>query len=100
MRVSRRVFASGSAAAVAGGAILRFGANAAEFTLKWGSDWPAGHPVSIRAVQAASKIHIDSGGRLEVRYFPGSELGTSLGMVQQARAGALEIVAAGFSSLE
>src|SRR5579871_2531598 len=100
MKLSRTAFVSAGAAAYATTGILRFPAGAAEFTWKWGSDWVAAHPMSVRSVEAAAKILAESGGRLEIRYFPANQLGSSVALATQVRAGAIELIASGFGTLE
>ncbi|MBV9827756.1 MAG: TRAP transporter substrate-binding protein [Alphaproteobacteria bacterium] len=71
--------------------ILRWPASAAEFTYKYGTALPDGHPMVIRSREAAAKIKEESGGKLNITVYPSSVLGQDTAMMSQAIAGALEI---------
>src|SRR5580698_9895815 len=71
--------------------ILQWPANAAEFTYKYGTALPDGHPMVIRSKEAAAKIKEESGGKLDISLYPSSVLGQDTAMMSQALAGALEI---------
>jgi tripartite ATP-independent transporter DctP family solute receptor len=90
MSSSRQTFIASSAAFATIG-ILRRPADAAEFTYKLGFDEPLSHPMTIRANEAAQKIKLDSGGRLEIQVFPNSQLGDDTAMISQVRLGALHM---------
>jgi tripartite ATP-independent transporter DctP family solute receptor len=92
MPVSRQGFVMGSAATFATIATVKT-ARAAEFDLKWGVDVPPDHPISVRSVEAFAKIKAASNGRVSVKTFPGSVLGSDPGMISQLRSGALEMLA-------
>ena len=79
-----------SAQAVIGGR-----ANAAEFTLKYGNDLPAAHPINTRAKEAVDAIKAATNGRLEIEVFPNSQLGSSTDMFSQVRSGAIDIFTIG-----
>ncbi len=96
----RAGFVAAGATAFASIALLRRRADAADFTYKWANDWPPGHPVNVRSVEAAQKILHDSGGQLEIKVFPAAQLGSSASMVTQARTGSIEFVATGYGVLE
>ena len=96
MNPTRRTVLSRSSIAAAGAAlaaplILRWPANAAEFAYKYGTALPDGHPMAIRSREAAAKIKEESGGRLDITFYPSSVLGQDTAMMSQAIAGALEI---------
>lgn len=65
-------------------------AHAAEFNMKWGCFAPPDHPLSTNAVEAAKKINAETKGRVEVNYFPSSQLGGDTDMLAQVRSGALD----------
>jgi TRAP-type transport system periplasmic protein len=91
MRVSRKIFVAGSAATFATiGAIKS--ARAADFDLKWGVDVPPDHPISVRSVEAFARIKAATKGRVAIKAFPGSVLGSDPGMISQLRTGALEML--------
>ena len=95
MRPTRRTLLSraaiAAAGAVAGPTILRWPANAAEFTYKYGTALPDGHPMAIRSKEAAAKIKEESNGRLDIALYTSSVLGQDTAMMSQAISGALEI---------
>ena len=98
MRCSRRL-ALASLSAAAGAAMLRFPAGAAEFTYKWAHNWPPDHPFGLRIAEAAQKTLQDSGGRLEIRVFPSSQLGGANATINQTKVGAIEINTALYAEL-
>jgi tripartite ATP-independent transporter DctP family solute receptor len=95
MNPTRRTILSRASIAAAGAVtsplILRWPANAAEFAYKYGTALPDGHPMAIRSREAAAKIKEESGGRLDITFYPSSVLGQDTAMMSQAIAGALEI---------
>src|SRR5271163_3132567 len=89
----RTVLARGAAsiaAAVAAPTVLTWPAGAAEFAYKYGTALPDGHPMAIRSREAIAKIKEESGGRLDITFYPSSVLGQDIAMMSQAIAGALE----------
>jgi tripartite ATP-independent transporter DctP family solute receptor len=94
MKVSRRTLLSGAAVAVTGMAapvILRWPANAAEFTYKCGTALPDGHPMCIRGREAMKAIKERGNGRLDITLYTNSVLGQDTAMLSQTIAGALEM---------
>jgi len=65
---------------------------AADFTIKIGNSFPAAHPLNVRLREAAKKAEEQTGGRLQVRIFPDSALGSDSDMMSQVRSGALDAV--------
>ena len=65
-------------------------AGAAEFTYKIANNTPATHPLTIRMTEAAARILEGTGGRVEIKVFPNSQLGTDTDMLSQLRNGGLE----------
>ncbi|MBV9015965.1 MAG: hypothetical protein JO058_09945, partial [Alphaproteobacteria bacterium] len=80
-----------AATVVSSPAILSWPAEAAEFTYKYGTALPDGHPMAIRSREAIANIKEESGGRLDITFYPNSVLGQDTAMMSQAIAGALEI---------
>jgi TRAP-type transport system periplasmic protein len=93
-RMSRRALLAG-ATGISTFTILRWPANAAEFTYKLGHDQPVSHPQNTRAVEAAAAITKESNGRLTVSVFPNNQLGGDTQMLAQLRSGALELLQIG-----
>ena len=90
MRLTRRQFATAAAGTLAAGR-----ARAADpFQFKIGCDTPADHPLSTRLAEVAATLARQSGGRLAIRVFPNSQLGSDADMLSQLRLGAMELFAA------
>lgn len=92
MSVTRQGFVAGTAAAFATIGFVRR-AGAAEFNLKYGHDLPADHPINVRSVEAFGRIAKATNGRVTIKSFPTSQLGSDPSMISQLRTGALEAVA-------
>src|SRR5438093_5939056 len=90
MIITRRSFVAASVGAPLIGIAPRM-ARAAEFELKWGAFAPPDHPLSVNAVEAAKRINAESKGRVEIKYFPSSQLGGDTDMLAQLRSGALDL---------
>src|SRR5579872_895967 len=90
IKLSRRRVVTG-AAGLSAATILRWPANAAEFTYKYGASSPMEHPAMARSQEAANKIKQDTNGRLEITLYPNSVLGGDTGMISQVISGALEM---------
>ena len=89
--INRRQAVVGSLAAVAAPALLTARpAHAAEFTYRFGTNVPAGHPLNIRANEAAERIAKETDGRVALQVFPNNQLGNDSDMLSQLRAGGLE----------
>lgn len=92
MSVTRQGFVAGAAAALATIGIVTPG-KAAQFDLKYGHDLPADHPINVRSVEAFGRIAKATNGRVSIKSFPTSQLGSDPAMISQLRTGALESVA-------
>ena len=84
MTTTRRTVLARAATSVAAGiaapAILAWPAGAAEFSYKYGTALPDGHPMAIRSREAIAKIKDESGGRLDITFYPSSVLGQDTAM--------------------
>jgi len=60
------------------------------FVYKYGNNLPTTHPLNRRAREAADRIRKATAGELDIRIFPGNQLGGDTGMLNQLRAGAIE----------
>jgi tripartite ATP-independent transporter DctP family solute receptor len=89
-RLSRRRLLAG-ATALPLVAIRARPAGAAEFSYKFANNLPPSHPLNVRAREAAARIATASGGRMELRIFPSSQLGSDTDALSQLRAGAIEL---------
>ncbi len=69
---------------------LRQAAARGRFVYKYGNNLPETHPLNRRAREAADRIRKATAGELDIRVFPGNQLGGDTGMLEQLRAGAIE----------
>ena len=89
MTITRRTLALG-AAALPLVAICTRPANAAEFTYKMANNTPATHPLTVQMQAAADRVLKATDGKLEIRIFPNSQLGSDTDMLSQVRSGGIE----------
>jgi tripartite ATP-independent transporter DctP family solute receptor len=89
-RLTRRHALAG-AAGLSAATILRWPANAAEFTYKFGSSSPMEHPAMAHTQIAADKIRQETNGRLDIVLYPSSQLGGDTAMISQLISGALQM---------
>jgi TRAP-type transport system periplasmic protein len=80
-----------AAAVVLGSAWLAPAAPAAEFTIRIGTSPPAEHPENVGAFEIERLIEEKSGGRVDVQVFPNRQLGDQRTMVENMRAGLLDM---------
>ena len=64
----------------------------AEFTLKFGSNLPAAHPLNVRATEMAVNLRAESKGRIDLQIYPNNQLGNDTDMLSQLRSGALDFM--------
>jgi tripartite ATP-independent transporter DctP family solute receptor len=89
MSMSRRhILALGAAGMVASPFVAR--AQSAEFTYKYANNLPDAHPMNVRAREMAAAILKETNGRLEIKVFPSSQLGSDTDTLSQLRSGAVE----------
>jgi tripartite ATP-independent transporter DctP family solute receptor len=65
-------------------------ARAAEFSYKFANNLTVGHPLNVRAAEAAARVKEKTGGRLEIQIFPNNQLGSDTDTLSQLRSGAVE----------
>lgn len=92
MSVSRQGFVVGGAATLASIGIIT-PARAADFDLKYGHDLPQEHPVNVRSIEAFARIKKATNGRVQIKSFPASVLGSDQAMISQLRTGAVDMLA-------
>jgi tripartite ATP-independent transporter DctP family solute receptor len=90
-KLTRRSFMAG-AAAVPCAAILTRRADAAEFTYKLATGQSLTQPINTRLEQATQRIKEASGGRMEIRFFPASQLGSDTDLLTQIRSGGIDFL--------
>jgi tripartite ATP-independent transporter DctP family solute receptor len=88
---NRRRFLASSAATALAVNFVRFPGDAAEFSMKIGTDNPETHPTNVRLKAMVDKVRAQTNGRLELSVFPNSILGGDSQMLTQTRSGALQI---------
>lgn len=64
---------------------------AAEYSFKVGISLAQNHPTVVRFQEAAEAIGKETGGKLELRVFPNSQLGGEVDLLNQVRSGAVEM---------
>ena len=89
MTITRRTLALG-AAALPLVVVRTRPANAAEFTYKMANNTPATHPLTVQMQAAADRVLKATDGKLEIRIFPNSQLGSDTDMLSQVRSGGIE----------
>jgi len=67
-------------------------AHAAEFTYKLATGQSLTQPINARLKQATERILEASSGRLEIRFFPASQLGSDTDLLTQVRSGGIEFL--------
>ncbi|TGD96763.1 TRAP transporter substrate-binding protein [Methylobacterium nonmethylotrophicum] len=88
---SRRLVLAGAAAFPL--VAIRTGpARAAEFTYKLATGQSLTQPINARLEQACGRIREASGGRMELRFFPASQLGSDTDLITQVRSGGIEFL--------
>ena len=86
----RTILVNGVAIAAAPALLIGTPARAAEFTYRFGTNVPAGHPLNVRANEAAERIAKETDGKVSLQIFPNNQLGNDSEMLSQLRAGGLE----------
>jgi TRAP-type transport system periplasmic protein len=72
--------------------LRRAHAQSAEFTLRYGTAFPADHPGAKRIAEAADAIKQATKGRVDLQLYPNSQLGSEPDMFSQTRSGALDFM--------
>ena len=67
-------------------------AAAAEFTVKLATGQTLSQPINVRLEQAVSRIKEATGGRLDIRFFPASQLGSDTDLLSQVRSGGIDFL--------
>jgi TRAP-type transport system periplasmic protein len=88
--LTRRRFAAGSAAALASIAFVRAPAAAATWTYRYASNLTVDHPLNVSMRQCWNAVRDETGGRLDVKMFPNSQLGGDTAVLTQLRSGAVQ----------
>ena len=91
-KATRGAFITSSAAAFASIAVVRAPARAADFSGKAGTNQPVDHPLSVAMKDLWDNVRRETNGRLDVTVFPNNQLGGDTAMLQQLRAGALQVM--------
>src|SRR4051794_4506904 len=67
-------------------------ARAAEFNYKLATGQSLAQPINARLEQACGRIREATGGRVEIRFFPASQLGSDTDLLSQVRSGGIEFL--------
>ena len=92
MTITRRDFIKYTGAAALPMVTSNAFSQTAEFNMKFGCNLPATHPLSTSAVKMASKIKLETKGRVDIQVFPYNQLGNDTDMLSQLRSGALDFM--------
>src|SRR5476649_348677 len=90
-RFSRRTVLK-AAAAIPLVSIWTRPARAAEFSYKLATGQSLNQPINPRLKEAIDRIREASSGRLEIRFFPASQLGSDTDLLTQVRSGGIEFL--------
>lgn len=93
MSISRRKLLTGmGAGAITLAAPLNsaWAQSKAEFAYKYANNLPLTHPMNIRAKEMVDTIQQETNGRVEIRIFPSSQLGSDTDTLSQVRSGGVE----------
>lgn len=90
MIITRRSAIAGVLTGIAAPAALTRGAAAAEIVLKFANSNAVDHPLNVRLKEATAKIKQETGGKVEIRMFPNSQLGGDTDVLSQLRSGAVD----------
>lgn len=90
--LSRRSALLGAASAIPLFAIGTGRARAAEFNFKVATGQSLTQPINARLEQACARIQQASGGRIELKFFPASQLGSDTDLITQVRSGGIEFL--------
>lgn len=103
MRYNRRQigkFALAGLAMACASSLHMASAQTAEFNFRYGTAFPADHPGAVRMVEAADAIRKESRGRIDIKIFPQSQLGSEPDMISQVRSGALQFMSTAGTNLQ
>ena len=87
---TRRRFLAGSAAALASVGFMRSPARAAAWNYRYASNLSVDHPLNVSMRQCWDAVRRETGGRLDVKIFPNSQLGGDTAVLTQLRSGAVQ----------
>lgn len=68
--------------------------------LKVGGQFQATHPSSMAMEEACAEIRKESGGHIDIQFFPSAQLGSDAAMLTQVRSGALDMMTASGISMQ
>ncbi len=64
-------------------------------TIKWASVHPPAHPASQTMMRVAEEVSKQTNGRVEIKGFPGGQLGGSMDLIQGTQTGIVDMVSEG-----
>jgi tripartite ATP-independent transporter DctP family solute receptor len=94
MTINRRSFVKASASAAALTLVCTRRARAADFNLKIGTTMPSSMASVTDLHKIADRISADTAGKVDLKVFPDSQLGSDADMLSQLRSGALPMLSA------
>jgi tripartite ATP-independent transporter DctP family solute receptor len=75
-------------------------AQGGKVSLKVGGQFQDSHPSSIAMEEACDEIRKQSGGRIDIQFFPNAQLGSDAAMLTQVRSGVLDMMTASGISMQ
>ena len=94
-KLTRRSFvntaATTAALSASGVSLFPRRARAADFSWKLANNAPASHPLTVRAMEAAERIRMQTNGAVDIQLFPNNQLGGDTDVLSQLRSGAVEM---------
>jgi tripartite ATP-independent transporter DctP family solute receptor len=90
MSITRRKFATGTAAVAAAAVITR--PARAQTVIRWATVMAPNHPEVMMTERIAKEVKEKTAGAVEIQSFPGGQLGGSRDLVEAASSGAIQIV--------
>ncbi|MGI5098057.1 sialic acid TRAP transporter substrate-binding protein SiaP [Treponema socranskii] len=76
----------------------RASTNGKPVTIRWASVHPVDHPASQMMVRVANEVSQQTKGRVEIKTFPASQLGTDIDLVHGTQTGSIDMVSTGAAS--
>lgn len=92
MKLTRRSLITAASTLAAPWVLTSAKAQKVEFSVKFGSNLPATHPLNTQAVALSEKLKKESKGRIDLQVFPYNQLGNDTDMLSQLRSGALDFM--------
>jgi tripartite ATP-independent transporter DctP family solute receptor len=100
MLINRRQLGATALAGLLAARTTPLFAQGAKVSLKVGGQFQATHPASMAMEEACAEIRKQSGGRIDIQFFPNAQLGSDAAMLTQVRSGVLDMMTASGISMQ